>query len=173
MSLPSRMPLVLLLAGACTTATDAPPPDARAAADADAAPPGAADGGPGPAVPTHRAASIPIGIENVNDSPLLDASYRALLRFVPDRTLTIDRMYFGYKLRGAHCWDDGQAGYGAGDGGTLDATLVDIDAATGLTIQNAAKVVVKDAQITVKKGEPFLLKNAQVEGFGGKNPGAK
>jgi hypothetical protein len=129
--------LLLLLLGACTTtavADDIALPDA-AAGSADAAGDAAADAGdaaPVASAPTHRAASIPIGIENVNDSPMKDASYRALLRFVPDRTITIDRMYFGYKLRGAHCWDDGQAGYGAGDGGTLDATLVDIDAATGL-----------------------------------------
>jgi hypothetical protein len=131
MRLPFRTPLVLLLLAACTAAENAQAPDAASSA-ADAATPGAADAGPGPSAPTHRAASIPIGIENVNDSPLSDGSYRALLRFVPDRTITIERMYFGYKLRGAHCWDDGQAGYGAGDGGTLDAALVDIDAATGL-----------------------------------------
>src|SRR5262245_33321417 len=78
-----------------------------------------------------RGDSIPIGIENVNDSPLKNAGYRALLRFVPDATVTIDRFYFGYKLRGANCWDPGAAGYGMGDGGTLEASLVDIDAATG------------------------------------------
>src|SRR6185295_1320039 len=59
-----------------------------------------------------RGDSIPIGIENVNDSPLKSASYRALLRFVPDTTVTIDRFYFGFKLRGANCWDAGNAGYG-------------------------------------------------------------
>jgi MYXO-CTERM domain-containing protein len=78
-----------------------------------------------------RGDSIPIGIENVNDSPMKDASYRALLRFVPDATVTIDRFYFGFKLRGADCWDAGAAGYGAGDGGTLEASLVDIDPVTG------------------------------------------
>ena len=79
----------------------------------------------------QRARSIPIGIENVNDSPMKDASYRALLRFVPTRDLEIDRLYFGFKLKGAACWQ-ADAGYGAGDGGTLEATLVRIDARTGL-----------------------------------------
>src|SRR5262249_34077223 len=63
-----------------------------------------------------RGDSIPIGIENVNDSPMKSASYRTLLRFVPDSTVTIDRFYFGFKLRGASCWDAGLAGYGSGDG---------------------------------------------------------
>jgi MYXO-CTERM domain-containing protein len=78
-----------------------------------------------------RGDSIPIGIENVNDSPMKSASYRALLRFVPDTTVTIDRFYFGFKLRGASCWDAGNAGYGKGDGGTIEASLVEIDPATG------------------------------------------
>src|SRR5205085_1737890 len=83
------------------------------------------------AVVTNRASSIPIGIENVNDSPMKDASYRALLRFVPDKTIKIDRMYFGFKLRGAACWDAGNAGYGAGDGGTPTGFLMRIAQATG------------------------------------------
>jgi hypothetical protein len=41
-------------------------------------------------------------------------------------------MYFGFKLRGASCWDSGIAGYGAGDGGTLHASLMNVDQATGL-----------------------------------------
>lgn len=81
---------------------------------------------------TNRAASIPVGIENVNDSPLKSADYRALLRFVPDATISVDRVYFGFKLRGASCWDSGNAGYGAGDGGTLHASLVNVDPETGL-----------------------------------------
>lgn len=81
---------------------------------------------------TYRARALPIGIENVNDSPLKAASYRTLLRFVPDRTITIDRIYFGFKLRGATCWDHNNAGYGAGDGGTMHAQLVNIDSRTGL-----------------------------------------
>ena len=81
---------------------------------------------------TNRAGSIPVGIENVNDSPLKSGDYRALLRFVPDTALSIDRIYFGFKLRGASCWDNGNAGYGAGDGGTVHASLVNIDPATGL-----------------------------------------
>ncbi|WP_245591909.1 hypothetical protein [Cystobacter fuscus] len=79
-----------------------------------------------------RAASIPIGIENVNDSPLKAANYRTLLRFVPTSTLTIDRFYFGFKLRGASCWDANNAGYGAGDGGLLRGSLVQINPTTGL-----------------------------------------
>ena len=70
------------------------------------------------AAPT-RGDSIPIGIENVNDSPMKAAGYRALLRFVPDATITIDRFYFGFKLRGASCWDAGAAGYGAATAGSL------------------------------------------------------
>jgi len=88
--------------------------------------------GAGSGLLTNRANSIAVGIENVNDSPLKQADYRALLRFVPDATISIDRIYFGFKLRGATCWDSGAAGYGAGDGGTLHASLVNIDAATGL-----------------------------------------
>jgi hypothetical protein len=112
-----------------SAAPDAPALDAPAldAPALDAA-------GDGPIAParSYRAAAIPIGIENVNDSPLKAARYRTLLRFVPDEPVAIDRVYFGFKLRGAACWDSGQAGYGAGDGGTLDATLVDIDPATGV-----------------------------------------
>jgi hypothetical protein len=81
---------------------------------------------------TNRSHSIPVGIENVNDSPLKAASYRALLRFVPDSTITISRFYFGFKLRGAACWDAGNAGYGSGDGGLLKGSLVQINASTGL-----------------------------------------
>ncbi|XXX80669.1 hypothetical protein WMF30_18090 [Sorangium sp. So ce134] len=47
--------------------------------------------------------SIPIGVANVNDSPLEQSNYRALLRFVPRSTVTIDRFYFGFKLKGASC----------------------------------------------------------------------
>jgi hypothetical protein len=92
---------------------------------------GNGSGGSAQGLLTNRAASIPVGIENVNDSPLKSASYRALLRFVPDTDIEIDRFYFGFKLRGAECWNE-NAGYGAGDGGTLTASLVNIDAATGL-----------------------------------------
>jgi hypothetical protein len=81
---------------------------------------------------TNRVASIPIGIENVNNSPMKAANYRALLRFVPDRTLSIDRVYFGFNLQGASCWDPGAATDGSGDGGVLDASVVTIDRATGL-----------------------------------------
>jgi hypothetical protein len=112
---------------------DAPPPadasanpsegDANANADADAAPASSR---------ANRAASVPIGIENVNDSPMKAANYRTMLRFVPGAAIAIDRVYFGFKLRGATCWDAGQAGYGAGDGGTLRASLVQIDPSTGL-----------------------------------------
>jgi hypothetical protein len=79
-----------------------------------------------------RSASMPVGIENVNGSAMRSASYRALLRFVPDDTIDIDRVYFGFKLQGASCWDPGLAGNGAGDGGVLYGSLVEIDAATGL-----------------------------------------
>jgi hypothetical protein len=111
---------------------------------------GAANGGmsgssganPGSAPFTNRAGSIPVGIENVNDSPLKSADYRALLRFVPDATISIDRIYFGFKLRGASCWDSGNAGYGAGDGGTLHASLVNIDAKTGLPTTEIANETV-------------------------------
>lgn len=97
---------------------------------------------PGAAPLTNRAGSIPVGIENVNDSPLKSADYRALLRFVPDATISIDRMYFGFKLKGASCWDSGNAGYGAGDGGTLHASLVNIDPATGLPTTELASETV-------------------------------
>ncbi len=93
---------------------------------------GGSGAGPSTALLTNRAGSIPVGIENVNDSPLKSGEYRALLRFVPDTTIEIDRFYFGFKLRGASCWDNGNAGYGAGDGGTLHASLVNIAPETGL-----------------------------------------
>jgi hypothetical protein len=83
-------------------------------------------------VGTNRAASIPIGIENVNNSPMKAANYRALLRFVPDSTLTIDRFYFGFNLQGASCWDPGSAGDGLGDGGILSVSLMQIDPNSGL-----------------------------------------
>lgn len=79
-----------------------------------------------------RAAAIPVGIENVNDSPMKAAGYRSLLRFVPLNTINIDRFYFGFKLRGANCYDAGLAGYGRGDGGLLRGSLVEINQATGL-----------------------------------------
>jgi hypothetical protein len=95
---------------------------------------------------SRRAASIPIGIENVNDSPLKDADYRALLRFVPDEDVTIDRFYFGFKLRGADCWDAGVAEYGAGDGGLLEASLVEIDPTTGLPAAELASETVNGCE---------------------------
>ena len=85
-----------------------------------------------PVNPGGRVASIPIGIENVNDSPLKAANYRNLLRFVPVNTININRFYFGFKLRGASCWDAGLAGYGKGDGGTIQGSLVEINPSTGL-----------------------------------------
>jgi hypothetical protein len=75
---------------------------------------------------------VPVGIQNVNDSRLSSTSFRALLRFVPRADIEIDRVYFGFKLQGAACWDPAPDGNGAGDGGTLHGALVDIDAATGL-----------------------------------------
>ncbi len=79
-----------------------------------------------------RVTANPIGIENVNDSPLKASNYQALLRFVPRTSISIDRFYFGFKLQGANCWDAGNAGYGAGDGGLVKGTLVEINQATGL-----------------------------------------
>jgi hypothetical protein len=81
---------------------------------------------------TQRSAALPVGIENVNGSRLRSANDRALLRFVPDRTIAIDRLYFGFKLRGASCWDAGLADNGGGDGGVLNGLLLEIDAETGL-----------------------------------------
>ncbi len=80
----------------------------------------------------QRSASVPIGIENVNGSAMREGSYRALLRFVPDETIDVARVYFGFKLQGASCWDSGLAGNGAGDGGLLHGMLVTIDEKTGL-----------------------------------------
>lgn len=82
--------------------------------------------------PGGRAAAIPVGIENVNDSPMKSGSYRHLIRLVPRDTVAVDRIYFGFKLKGAKCHDEGSGGYGRGTGGTLKATLVRIDPATGL-----------------------------------------
>jgi hypothetical protein len=76
--------------------------------------------------------AIPVGIENVNGSALRAVKHRALLRFVPQRDLELDRVYFGFKLRGASCWDPDQADNGGGDGGVLQSSLVDIDPTTGL-----------------------------------------
>jgi hypothetical protein len=83
----------------------------------------------------QRGTAIPVGIENVNGSPLSSATSRALLRFVPDATIAIDRIYFGFKLQGAECWEPGPEGNGAGDGGVLHGSLVQIDAETGLPAQ--------------------------------------
>jgi hypothetical protein len=83
-------------------------------------------------VETGPGGAIPVGIENVNGSALRSAKHHALLRFVPDRDLEIDRVYFGFKLRGASCWEPGSAENGGGDGGVLLGRLVDIDVATGL-----------------------------------------
>lgn len=80
----------------------------------------------------HEGAAIPVGIANVNGSALRDSEHVALLRFVPRRNVEIDRVYFGFKLRGASCWDPNGAENGAGDGGVLQGRLVAIDAATGL-----------------------------------------
>jgi hypothetical protein len=81
---------------------------------------------------TNRASSLPTGIENVNNSPMKDAGYRALLRFVPDGNIEIDRFYFGFNLHGANCWDPGGATDGAGDGGMLKGSLTRIDPTTGV-----------------------------------------
>lgn len=77
-------------------------------------------------------AAIPVGVANVNGSALRDSEDVALLRFVPKRDVEIDRVYFGFKLRGASCWEPGSAQNGGGDGGVLFGRLVEIDAATGL-----------------------------------------
>jgi hypothetical protein len=79
-----------------------------------------------------RGGAIPVGIENVNGSALRAAEHHALLRFVPDGDLDIDRLYFGFKLRGASCREPGAAENGGGDGGVLQGRLVDIDVSTGL-----------------------------------------
>src|SRR5687768_12368291 len=62
---------------AAAEASDATPsgPDAGATASPDAG----SDAGTPPR--SHRAGAIPVGIENVNDSPLEAARYRTLLRF--------------------------------------------------------------------------------------------
>ncbi|VUD68750.1 Development-specific protein S [Thalassocella blandensis] len=126
-----------------------------------------------------RAASIPVGIENVNDSPLKAANYRAMIRFVPPRNISIDRFYFGFKLRGASCWDFGNAGYGAGDGGTMQAQLVNIDPQSGLpgsvissetinacTRHNQAKAEVNDAiPVLVWANTPADLSAGTMYGF--------
>lgn len=91
---------------------------------------------------SQRSAAIPVGIENVNDSPLSSATSRALLRFVPRATVAIDRIYFGFKLQGAECWDPAPNGNGAGDGGLLHGSLVEIDAETGLPAQVIAEETV-------------------------------
>jgi hypothetical protein len=75
---------------------------------------------------------VPVGIQNVNDSRLSSASFRALLRFVPRGDLEVDRVYFGFKLQGAECWAPAPDGNGAGDGGILHGALVDIEPTTGL-----------------------------------------
>lgn len=75
---------------------------------------------------------VPVGIQNVNDSRLSSNQFRALLRFVPRADVEIDRIYFGFKLQGAECWEPSSDGNGAGDGGTLHGALVEIDAQTGL-----------------------------------------
>jgi hypothetical protein len=85
-----------------------------------------------PTVYSQRGRALPIGVENVNNSAMRSADERALLRFVPDETLEIDRFYFGFKLRGASCWDPQLASNGAGDGGVVQASLVEIDPDTGL-----------------------------------------
>ena len=127
---PVRAQVLIVVGLAGCAAPDALAPGDATAIDAGAVDAGAIDAGviDSPAR-AERGLAIPVGIENVNDSPMKAAAYRTLLRFVPDRTIAIDRVYFGFKLRGARCWDAGAAGYGRGDGGTLDAALVDIDAA--------------------------------------------
>ncbi|AUX40639.1 hypothetical protein SOCE26_020400 [Sorangium cellulosum] len=96
--------------------------------------------------------TIPIGIANVNDSPLKQSNYRALLRFVPRSTVTIDRFYFGFKLKGASCDQPGAGGYGGGNGGTLVGAIVNIDASTGLpTTTIASESVSACARFTEAK----------------------
>lgn len=107
-----------------------------------------------------RVAAIPVGIENVNDSPMKAPAYRSLLRFVPLNTVNIDRFYFGFKLRGANCWDAGLAGYGRGDGGLLRGSLVEINQATGLpSTQIASETINACTRYDQAKTE-----------FGGANP---
>jgi lysophospholipase L1-like esterase len=52
-----------------------------------------------------------------------------------------------------------------------DVTLTDVQifAQTGLTIRNAKDVRCTNVRVTVLKGEPFILENAQVEGIGSTN----
>jgi hypothetical protein len=128
-----RWSILLGLIG-CTGTTSAVDGGAGLAIDAGPTDDGSVDGGLDGGVVddasprAERASSIPVGIENVNDSPMKAASHRTLLRFVPSAPMTIDRFYFGFKLRGAACDGPGSGGYGAGDGGQLRGRLVDIDA---------------------------------------------
>jgi polygalacturonase len=46
---------------------------------------------------------------------------------------------------------------------------VRITASTGFVIRNAKGIVFKNSSVTVKKGEPLILENAQVEGLPGAN----
>ena len=123
--------------------------------------------------PTERAASLPIGIENVNNSPLKAASYRVLLRFVPDRALRIDRLYFGFNLQGAACQAPDMAGDGSGDGGVVDASLVDIDAQGLPGVELARETVAACARYTEARDDvgsnPVLVwVNLQASLAGGK-----
>jgi hypothetical protein len=86
-----------------------------------------------PIIPsTGRSLALPIGAVNSSDSPMKLAATQMLLRFVPRSTISVDRVYFGFKLQGAECDNQGSSGSGAGNGGILSASIVTIDSLTGL-----------------------------------------
>lgn len=117
-------------------------------------------------------AAIPVGIENVNGSALRESKHIALLRFVPARDLEIDRVYFGFKLRGASCWEPGLAQNGGGDGGALQGRLVEVDAATGLpgatideeTVDACSRHTEAEAETSATPVLAWLNLRAQLDG---------
>lgn len=94
--------------------------------------PDTGEGTTAPTPPTGRSLALPIGIENINDSPMKLATTQTLLRFVTRTTITIDRFYFGFRLQGADCDKQGTLGSGAGNGGIIFGSIVSIDPGTGL-----------------------------------------
>ena len=79
------------------------------------------------APPAHAARGIPVGMFNVNNSVMNSPQYVYALRFVLDQDTTVYRFLSGFNLEGSS-GVGGRDGYASGNGGTIRARIVNVNA---------------------------------------------